>query len=190
MLAMNQQTDSRDLWFVVQAKPRKESLAEFHLKRQQFRTFYPHYRIAGWEPRPDSKYLADFIPKRAYLTGYLFVQSVLERLAPVYSTIGVSTVVGSGAPFAIPERLIDKLKELTKPDGEMIGEAKRPIDEFTGQPGDAIKVTGESNSLLGFHGVIHKVCPKHIVAELDKALFGQRIVSISKDDVEIVRAMR
>ena len=179
------------LWFAIQAKPRKEALAEFHLKRQGFNVpenglsvFFPHYRIAGWAPK--GKYLADFVPKKAYLTGYLFVQAALEKLAPVYSTIGVSTIVGAGSPFAIPERLIDKLKALTKPDGEMLG-SDLPTDEFPGKTGDKIRVK-ETNSLWGFYGAIKRVCPKHIVVELDTVILGQKEFSISKEDIEVIAA--
>ncbi|NDC60258.1 MAG: transcriptional activator RfaH, partial [Alphaproteobacteria bacterium] len=34
-------TSFNDAWFAVRAQPRKELLAEMHLRRQSFETFFP-----------------------------------------------------------------------------------------------------------------------------------------------------
>lgn len=173
-------------WFAIQAKPRKEALAEFHLKRQGFDTFFPHYRNPDWTPKPGSKYLADFMPKRPYLIGYLFVEAPLETLAAIYNTIGVSTIVGiAKVPFPVPYDIVSELKSLANEHGEiLIGE--KPKDQFDGRPGDRVRIK-PGNSLWGFWGEIRRVCPKHLVLKLEKAMAGQSEISISKDDVEIVR---
>ena len=98
--------EAKKRWYVIHSKPRCELIAQAHLDRQGFRTYFPRAlqptRIHGrWIDR-----VAPLFPR------YLFLHADVERqsLAPVRSTIGVSALVRFGNHYAIvPDGLVENL---------------------------------------------------------------------------------
>ncbi len=123
-------------WYAVQAQPRREMLAQTHLRNQHFAAFCPVRRKMKRIGRHIAPTFAPFFP------GYLFVQLDLEhqRWRSVNGTIGVIRLVGSGTkgelrPTALPEGLIEHFQKISADMGEL-----RLQVQLT--PGDAVRVTG------------------------------------------------
>jgi len=95
-------------WFAVKAQPRREALAELHLKKQGFETFAPKVLAARRASAPrGNATLAPLFP------GYLFVRLDLgvQRWRAINGTIGVAHLVQFGdAPAAAPFGLIENLR--------------------------------------------------------------------------------
>lgn len=121
-------------WYVVQTQPRKERLAEHHLRNQDFVTFCPaRPRTRGAGSRTQSV-LAPFFP------GYLFIELDVarQRWRSVNGTIGVLRLVSFGSspaalPAPLPEGLVERFRHLSAPDGSM------PFDDRFA-PGDRVRI--------------------------------------------------
>ena len=92
-------------WLAVHTKPQTEALAEYHLRRQGYRVVAPWYSVEVIRNRRLGR------ERRPWFPRYLFVG--LDRdhaVAPINSTIGVSTVLYCGEePIKVPRQIIDEL---------------------------------------------------------------------------------
>jgi len=101
-------TSSQPRWYVVQTQPNAESKAAAHLERQGFATFTPRTRKRRRHARRTDIVAAPLFP------SYLFVKidTTIQRWRSIYSTIGVSRLVGTGdVPTPVPDRVVATLKE-------------------------------------------------------------------------------
>lgn len=95
-------------WYVAQTHPNAESKAVVHLNRQGFVTYLPRYLKRRRHARRVDTVAAPLFPR------YLFVEIDLsaQRWRSIYSTVGVSQLVGSGdAPTAVPAEVIALLRQ-------------------------------------------------------------------------------
>jgi transcription elongation factor/antiterminator RfaH len=120
-------------WFVVKSLPRKELLAEQHLKRQDFETYLPLLATSASTLRQTGiTRLGPFFP------GYLFVRlnTLADRWRSVNGTIGVSSLVQFGdRPAPVPTGLVEAMQIKTAVSGQLGFE-----DEFA--PGAEIRIIG------------------------------------------------
>ena len=94
-------------WYLAQAKPRQESVAERHLAEQGFATYCPMIQV----PRRRRGRWVDVI--EPLFPRYVFVGVVagVQAIAPVRSTPGVSAIVRFGVEYAeVPTALIAELR--------------------------------------------------------------------------------
>ena len=99
---------SQNNWYVVQSKPRKESLAEENLQRQGFTTYYPHTAQPKRRRQRWQKVLEPLFPR------YLFVQLNVgvDNFAPIRSTLGVVVLVHFGnQPAVMPVSAIEAIQQ-------------------------------------------------------------------------------
>jgi transcriptional antiterminator RfaH len=93
-------------WFLVFTKPAGEETARVNLERQGYRTYYPRLlrhclRRGCWVEQ-----VVSLFPR------YLFVQvdTALQSLAPVHSTVGVTNVVRFGSESTVvPDAVVATL---------------------------------------------------------------------------------
>lgn len=99
-------------WYVVQTRPQREALAEWHLQNQSFQTFLPK---VSRSKRVGRRQVWASVP---WFPGYLFVHLDLERQRwrSVGGTIGVVRLVGSGGrdglPTPVPPGLVERFQKL------------------------------------------------------------------------------
>lgn len=176
-------------WWAVHTQSQKESVAERDLRRLGFTTFYPH--ISEWVGLNGNK---SRLVKRAYLSRYLFVQTVRDLLYRVNDAIGVSCVVYSTGqePFPIPLQVMRELQDRADHLGEVHCKGI-PRAEFAGRVGDTFKF-GEKSPLFGFVASVKKVLDDDkIIAILDKSFFGVsgREIEVPTSDVgELVKTQQ
>lgn len=129
-------------WFVVQTKPKQESVAEVNLKRQGYETYCPKFsrkrRFRGsWR-----KMIEPLFPR------YLFVRLEQGRddFAPIRSTLGVTSLVRfGGMPKALTSGFVDEMKSLEN-DEQII-----PLDLPRWRKGDEVEIIG--GALAGLRGI-------------------------------------
>lgn len=103
-------------WFLVQTKVRQEALAERNLARQGYTTFLPV------EPRTVRHARRVQTVLSAYFPGYVFVSldPARQQWRPINSTLGVRALVTvRGRPSQVPDTVIDALKALVGPSGQI-----------------------------------------------------------------------
>jgi transcriptional antiterminator RfaH len=128
-------------WYVVQTHTHSENKAAAHLLRQGFDVYLPRYRKRRRHARRIETILAPLFPRYAFVA----VDTMTQRWHAIHSTIGVSRLVcNGGEPAAVPERVIDMLKQREDEDGLIRLERRR----FA--PGNLVKITeGAFASCLG-----------------------------------------
>jgi transcriptional antiterminator RfaH len=95
-------------WYLVHARPRQESIAEEHLRRQGYEAYFPRVQL----PRLRASRWIDAVD--ALFPRYLFVglEPGVQSLHPVRSTRGVAKVVRFGERYAaVPSVLLDSLRD-------------------------------------------------------------------------------
>lgn len=140
-------------WYIVQTRPQRQALAEWHLQNQGFRTFLPKVSRAKRVGRRQISASAPWFP------GYLFVHLDLERQRwrSVGGTIGVVRLIGTGGrddlPSQLPLGLIERFQKLASMElqfGEKLARSDRarvmggPFDQLCGKletVGDRERVT-------------------------------------------------
>lgn len=120
-------------WFAVQAQPRREKLALFHLARQDFTGFCP---MRSTTRRVGRRRVTELTP---LFPGYLFVSLDLnrDRWRSINGTIGVLRLVafGSGSrPAPLPQGFVERLQEWSNGGGLGGGDQLRA--------GEAVRIIG------------------------------------------------
>ncbi len=110
-------------WYVVYVKPHKEEIAQFHLQRRGFTTFFP--RVLVSPPFSNHKPIVPLFP------NYLFVWlQTLEEYNQVRWSPGVKYVVSiDGIPTPIDEEIITFLRQWATPAGILTPGALRDITQ-------------------------------------------------------------
>lgn len=101
-------------WYAVQSQPNAENKAIAHLARQGFDSYLPRYLKRRRHARRIEIVAAPLFPR------YLFVaiDMTAQRWRSIYSTVGVSTLVGSGGfPTPVPEQVVAGLRARESADG-------------------------------------------------------------------------
>lgn len=94
-------------WFVVRTQALAEAKARFHLERQGFDVYLPHYRKMRRHARRTDWVPAPLFPR--YL--FLRMDPVRTRWLSIRSTIGVSHLICHGdRPAPVPEGIIDEIR--------------------------------------------------------------------------------
>lgn len=102
-------------WFVAQTQPGKETLAESHLLRQNFRIFLPLYRKTIRHARRIQEVLRPLFP------GYIFVNLDLEKdqWRSINGTRGITHLLTQDdhRPLFVPEGIVETLQNEQKEQG-------------------------------------------------------------------------
>jgi transcriptional antiterminator RfaH len=94
-------------WYVAQTQLNAENKAVAHLGRQGFVTYLPRYLKRRRHARRVDVVSAPLFPR------YLFVEidTAIQRWRSIYSTLGVSQLVGHGdAPTPVSDQIVSTLK--------------------------------------------------------------------------------
>ena len=94
-------------WYVVQTRPRDESTALFHLKRQGFEGYLPRFLKRRRHARRVDMKAEPLFP------GYLFVALDLAavRWRSIHGTVGVSRLICHGeTPAPVPVGLVEQIQ--------------------------------------------------------------------------------
>jgi transcriptional antiterminator RfaH len=134
-------------WFVAHTHPHGEAKATAHLNRQGFDVYFPRYLKRRRHARRIETVAAPLFPR------YLFVAVDLtaQRWRSIYSTIGVTRLIGNGEdPAAVPDGVVEGLKGREDTDGFIKLDFRPPF-----RAGDKIRVLdGAFTSCLGlFEGM-------------------------------------
>lgn len=160
-------------WFGVKTQPRKELLAELHLKRQGYITYLPRIVVPGSPGR------RGVVPARAasfgpFFPGYLFVELNLAREGwrSINGTVGVSRLVQFGRdPSPVPSGLVEDLIERTDANGVLgFEDALSPGDKVRIVGGGFDGLIGELVSLdgVGRVGVLMDLMSRKVIVEADR----------------------
>jgi transcriptional antiterminator RfaH len=93
-------------WHLVLTKPSGELLAKYNLERQEYRVYFPQVRQKRLRRGAWREIISALFPR------YLFVQlnSAVQSLAPMRSTLGVANVVRFGTEFiSVPDAIVEEL---------------------------------------------------------------------------------
>lgn len=137
-------THSSRAWYVVHSKPRLEEQACAQLLRQGYEVWLP--RLAIWRKSGGA-----WVRKDAPLfPRYLFARPAHagQSIAPIRSTLGVSTLVRFGnEPARLGEALFAELQRLVE------AQSQRPdLRTSPFSAGEAVQVTG--GPLAGLEGIV------------------------------------
>ena len=96
-----------DLWYALQVRPRRESMAAEILRNKGYKPFLPTYKSKRrWSDRTKILELPLF-------SGYLFCRFDLETRLPILTTPGVNSIVGAGRiPQAVDETEIEAIRTM------------------------------------------------------------------------------
>lgn len=117
-------------WYLLQTKPRQDSRAEEHLRRQHFECYRPLKPPAAGQGKA----------QEALFPGYLFIRLDPQRdnWYPIRSTRGVARVVAfGGGPVPVRDELIEQLRQrLATEDSQS--------EPLAFKPGDRVQLNGGS----------------------------------------------
>lgn len=144
-------------WHLVMTKPASEEVAVVNLERQGYSVYFPRLlqkslRRGKWCDR-----IVALFPR------YLFVQlnSELQSLAPIRSTLGVAQVVRFGIDYmTVPKRVIDALKLKEDADSGL----HRLCGAAWFKTGDSVRIA--TGSLTGLEGIFESDDGNHRVTVL------------------------
>jgi transcriptional antiterminator RfaH len=118
------QPGRRAVWYVVETHPRAERLAQSHLERQGFDSFFPQFRKIRRHARRVEEVIAPVFP------GYLFAAFDRDRdnWTAINGTRGVRRLVGprSAQPQPMPTMAMEAL--LARCDGERMASLCPTLD--------------------------------------------------------------
>ena len=157
----------QESWYLVYTKSRQEQSAMDNLSRQKFKTFLPKLRI---------KQLNGKIKTEILFPRYLFVslRVGIDDLAPIRSTVGVSSLVKFGFQLAkVQKSFVSKL--LTECDDQHYIEYTEPGFDF----GDSVRVN--EGLLSGYEAVVTEKKGKNRVELLFLSLGGETRIDMPED---------
>lgn len=100
-------------WYLLQAKPRQDAIAEENLRRQKYICYRPLCRV---ENNSTGRII---VREESLFPGYLFIRlGEDDNWSPIRSTIGVKALVRFGeCALPVPDSLIAALVDREKVDG-------------------------------------------------------------------------
>lgn len=161
-------------WYVVYTKPRKEALAQTNLQRQDFETYLPWFKRVTAQRGTWKEIVEPLFPR------YLFLRTdpTKQTVAPIRSTLGVSTLVTFGHQLMpVPDRMIDALRQREDPS---TGIHCAPQHEF--KKGETVTIT--SGPFEGLQGVFDTCSGEARVAVLLDILGKSARVLLKRAQVE------
>jgi transcriptional antiterminator RfaH len=162
-------------WYVVHTKVRQEAMACDNLTRQGYSVYLPRIKVMKRIRGLVQVLLEPLFPR------YVFVQpaSSQQSLAPIRSTLGVSTIVRFGQePAQMSELTLQSIRNF-----ESQRNALRDADLHPLLPGERVQVA--DGPLSGLEGLISSVSQQRIVVLLQ--LLGQETrVSLGRHQLEVV----
>lgn len=150
-------------WYLIQTKPRQESIAEDNISNQGFEVYLPKFTLDN--------------NTKPLFPGYIFAHLAQDiNWAPIFSTKGVARFVKFGSEFAIvPEHIINIIM---KNEQQTIEQA---IELSKFQKGDKLTVT--SGPLSGFDVTFEKYTSDERIIVLFKMLQHSQSVTVEKSQV-------
>jgi transcriptional antiterminator RfaH len=130
-------------WHLLITKPLRELIAAANLERQGYRVYYPRVKQRVLQHRIWREAISSLFPR------YLFVQlnASEQSLAPVRSTLGVSSVVRFGTEYAVvPDRVVADLKHRADPQSGLHSLRGKALSR-----GNTVRIIG--GPLAGLDGV-------------------------------------
>jgi transcriptional antiterminator RfaH len=133
-----------DAWYLIQTKPRQETLAKNNLQRQGFNIYLP---MAPTRRRKRGK--AYYLPGPMFpLYLFIYLNDGIDDWGPIRSTIGVSKLVYFGRiPARVPSGLIDTLKGREDVEGLQI------IPDNNFDVGDKVLIS--QGLFEGYEAIVH-----------------------------------
>lgn len=119
-------------WYAVHTKPRRETVAEEHLQRQGFDTYFPRIRLRKRRRNQWVMAVEPLFPR------YLFIlcDPSVDNTAPVHSTRGAVGLVRIGAELRpVPGEVIQRLRECEDAEDRLHHD-----DSWPHQPGERVQV--------------------------------------------------
>jgi len=161
-------------WYVVHTKPRKESLAEANLQRQDFETYLPWYRRVARNRGTWREIIEPLFPR--YL--FLRIDPNQQTVAPIRSTLGVTTLVTFGQRLApVPDEIIDAIRQNAD---AQTGVQLAPAHQF--KRGDTVTIT--AGPFEGLQGLFDSSSGAQRVALLLDILGKSTRVVLNRSQVE------
>ena len=158
-------------WYVVQSKPKQETLADVNLGRQGYETYCPRIIQESRYRRRWKKIIKPLFPR------YLFVHLEQGRddFAPIRSTLGVTGLVRfGGIPRELTPGIIEDIKSREDERGIYIG---RP----QWQTGEEVEIVG--GALSGLKGFFLAESGEERVVILLSMLGRENKVVVTQDAV-------
>src|SRR6185369_3365327 len=160
-------------WYVLRAKPRKESQLYSYLCTKQIETFYPTLTVKPVNPR-SSKI-------RPYFPGYMFVHVDLDQIGKntlEWMPSSTGLVEFGGEPAAVPDNLIYELKQTL----ERL-KAERDLGMHGIKPGDTVRIT--SGPFAGYEAIFDTQLNGDQRAQLLLHWLGRQLkVEVNADRIE------
>jgi len=164
------------LWYVVKTKPRQEEIAKTHLENQNFETYLPYLTV---NKRRQGKWQR---VREVLFPGYLFihVDTAVQTVAPVRSTLGVSGLVRFGNQLLPVE---DSLIQCIKNQEEGVA-AAAPEAAAQFQAGEKVAIL--NGPFAGVTAAFHMAKSSDRVMVLIKILGGEKLIAIDVNSLQPV----
>ncbi|MBF0218688.1 MAG: transcription/translation regulatory transformer protein RfaH [Gammaproteobacteria bacterium] len=162
-------------WYVVQSKPRQETVAVENLQRQGYHCFFPRLQVTQLRRGRREQRIEALFPR------YLFVQLAFgdTNIAPIRSTLGVSGLVRFGMIIPeVPQQLMTTLMQRCNEQGIIV----KPEAKFT--TGQRVRI--EMGAFEGLEGIIFQQRGEDRVILLLDVLGKQRRVTT---DIKTIAAI-
>lgn len=162
-------------WYVVHTKARQEQPACDNLARQGYKVYFPRIKVIKRVRGQQGAVLEPLFPR------YVFLQplSATHSLAPVRSTVGVTTIVRFGQePAQMRGDVLQVIRSF-----EAQRNTAKDVDLSTPlQPGERVRVA--DGPLAGLEGLISSVSKQRVVVLMQ--LLGQDTeVSVSEHQLMV-----
>jgi transcriptional antiterminator RfaH len=140
-------------WYVIHTKPRQEQVACDNLMRQGYLVYLPRIKVIKRIGGRQQTVIEPLFPR------YLFLQpaSTVQSLAPVRSTLGVTTIVCFGqAPAQMRADVLQNIRDF-----EAHRNATKDADINPLKPGQQVRVA--DGPLAGLAGLISSVSKERVI---------------------------
>ena len=161
----------RERWYVAQTLHRREKVAEFHLRAQGFRSFFPQFRRTVRHARKLREVVAPVFP------GYIFVifDTERDRWHSINSTVGVSRLLTAlKRPVPVPAEVVQALVGAIDVSGCVVLGANLRV-------GQVVRVV--AGPFVGGLGVLERLDGKGRVRVLLNIMGGQAPLIIDRADL-------
>jgi transcriptional antiterminator RfaH len=173
-------------WYVVQTKPRQETIAVENLERQGYVTYCPQMAQAKRRRQRWQKVIEPLFPRYLFVKlaieplfpRYLFVKLAIgiDDFAPIRSTIGVLNMVRfGGQPATISQQAIDNIQ---KQEQVLLAE---PGEHPHWQAGDRVQVI--DGPFAGLNGIFQKLNSQERVIILLNLLGQENSVAVKMNSI-------
>lgn len=166
--------DQKRRWYVVKTKPRQEEIANKNLINQLFETYLPYITL---RKRKRGKWQQ---VREVLFPGYLFihVDTAVQAIAPVRSTLGVSGLVKFGnLLLPVDDGLIQHIKNREQAAAD---DAPAPAPQF--QAGDKLAIL--DGPFAGVTAAFHMAKSADRVMVLIKILGGEKAIAVDVNSVQ------